>query len=593
MYKKLGAILLSIICSGFISPVLANDKSTDLSKLKLEAYNTISDALFDEKIHYNMKIDIYDIINNIMVGEKPEANNQDIMEDFYKNVVEDPEKATLTIDIIEESTTETNNKPENIKLAPPDTKIIEMLRKSINSDDDNMLLYGLDSISKGKIKDLLPEVLQLLEGFNKDDYEILSSIISTLGDIGDESTVETLKKQLESGDLRVRLNALQAIGNIKCEKSDEILLNNLDNGELELALLSAGILAQDNNEKAIKLLQEGIESPVLLTNQKTMIAMSNVTNPTILPLLKTAIKSENEIVKAYALNILGKINTKESVELLTPLLDDKQLMPRALIALSKNSTPEAYKAWEQIFNSKDILKRSYALAVLTRSNSKKNIPLLKLALNDPNENIKVAAAKILHTLKDDSGIETLKSATKSKNDDISLSAAAFLGYIGNDYGEPILKNAITDTDLPSWKRLDVTIILEKLGDRSIVPSLKDLLIHQRPGTLPKDILPSEATLNDLLNSDSKWLQINTSVFMIRNKDKNCLPVLEKLSKDPDIKIRTTAVSLLGKLGSKEALNTLQDCLHDESVRVRVKSAESILKIISNPEDRTNKQEANT
>ena len=397
-----------------------------------------------------------------------------------------------------------------------------------------------------------------------------------------------LKGYLDSPDLRLKLNALQSIGDIKTPEAEEILVEYLQKSPLEMALLSAGILADNGNDKAINLLKEGIESPVLLTNQKTMIAMSKVTNPKILPVVKIALNSDNDVVKAYALNMLTRINDSETIEVIKPLLNNVKIMPRAMIALSKNNSPEALKLFEDIFTEGNTEKRAYAIAVLTMVKNNNIIPVLKMALEDENETIRVAAAKILQTFKDDSGIETLKIATKSENNELSLSAAAFLGYKGNDSGAQILSDAVYNNDLPSWKRLDMSILLEKLGDKEVISELKSLMNQQRPNSLSYDIFPSEETLKSLLNDDSKWVQLNTSVFMTRLKNEDCLPTLEKLSQDSDLKVRTTSVELLGRLGSKKALPVLQKCLDDESVRVRVKSAQAILNILTNTEDKEEK-----
>ncbi|MEW5822176.1 MAG: HEAT repeat domain-containing protein [Cyanobacteriota bacterium] len=592
MIKKLLLSIFTALLVFNISFSHAANETNNSVNLKEKAFKTLSDALFDEKIHYNIKIDIFDIINNFITEDLPPESPEDLVQDFYQNMIDNPDQSTFTIDLLNNDQQESS---EDIKKpAETDKNIIELLKKTVESDNDNIILYGLDSISKGKVKELLPDVIIKLKNFDSDDLEVETSLISTIGKIGNDSAIETLQPYLDDENLRIKLNALQAIGDIKTENANKILKEYVSKDSLELALLSSGILVNEGDEKALKLLQEGIESPIILTQQKTMIAISNVTNPVILPLIKIALKSDNDVIKAYALNNLGKIDTIESVKLIQPYIEDEKLMPRAIIALSQNSSKEAFRILESMMKSDNNIQKTYIIAVLSRIKDKRILPLLKIALDDKNENISIAAAKILHTFEDDSGIDALKIAIKSNNEDISLRAAAFLGYIGDNTGQSILLNAIDDTNLPSWKRLDISIILEKLGDKGIVPKLKELLSKQRPKTLPKDLNPSAKTLKEFIKDDSVWVQLNSAVFLIRNKDSDCLPILEKLSNDPDLLVRTTAVDLLGELGSEKALPVLNKSLEDESVRVRVKAAESIIKILSAQKTHKNiKEKSNT
>lgn len=582
MLKKITLPIMFIFMMFVSNPLYSAENSNSTPSLKDEAYNTISEALFDKKIHASMKMDIFSVISDLALGSEYKEENQDIISEFYQDLISDSYNSSFNISVLDQQDQQQDNNSTTEPKEPKkvDTGIITLLRKIINSEEPNMVLYGLDIISKAKIKDFLPEITEKLEKCNPDDIEMKASLLSTIGSIGNESSIAVLKKYLDDPEMRIRLNTLQSISEIDSSSSESILKGYLKSDSLELALLSAGILAEKGDSQAINLLKEGIESPVMLTQQKTMIAMTNVKNPLILPVIKLALKVNNDIVKTYALNVLACINTEESARIISTQLDNETFMPRALIALTKNTSEEAYKVFEKFILSNDVTKKSYTLAVLSQIKDKRVIPILKLALNDKNENIRVTAAKILDTLGDKTGIQVLREATKSDNDNISISSASYLGYRGDAAGKSILERAVSDTDLPSWQRLDISIILDKLNDGSITSVMKPLLQQQRPNSLPKDLVPTENTLKKLLSDDSNWVRLNTTVFMTKTKNIECLPTLEELSNDPDNQIRTVVVGLLGKLDTTKALPILQKHLKDDSVRVRVTSADSILKIIS-------------
>lgn len=592
MHKRIILSALLIITTFFHSQVYAENQDINNLKLQKEAFETISKALFSDKVHMNIKVDMFTILKNL--APEPEKQNNklpsDLIEDFYANIITDPYDSTLTVDMLAGKDKERNNKEKpssNVELNP---LIIEILKEGINNKDSNIKLYSVETIKTAKLKELLPEVIALLNNTADEDVNLKTILITTLGEIGDESTIEILKKYLDSPVMRFKLNALQSISTINSENTDEILLKYIKEGPLELALLAAGILAQKDNKEAIDLLNQGISSPIELTKQKTLIALSNVTNPVILPVLKNAINTDNEAIQAYCLNIIANIDSPESVEIINSLLPEEKLTARALIALSKNSSPDIYEIYKKIINSDETIKKTYTVAVLSQMDDEKILPLLKLALNDENENTRVAAAKILHTYKDASGIEVVRKALQSKDEETSLNAAAFLAFTNDDSGVDILNDAINNTDLPSWKRLDLTFIMDKLNSTSMIPVMTELLEQQRPTTLPNDLAPTKESLKKLLNADSTWVKLNASIIMTRQNYDDCLPTLIELTKDPDLKIRTVAALQMGKLGNKIALPALKTLLNDESVRVRVKAAEAILKILSK-EDKTSQEKS--
>lgn len=585
MLKK--CIFLSLFILGTtLLPVFSLDMTSDNKDLKAKAYNVLSESLFNEKVHVNMKVDIFAIIAELLIGEGKLPDDRGVIEKFYQDVIVNSDKSAFAIDI---NTKKEDKKDVSGSEAPliKDPEAIEILKKALKNDNVNMKIYALDIIAKAKLTDVLNDVMKMLDESNSDP-ELTSSIITTLGSIGNDSTVDVLEKYLSDENLKIKLNTIQALGEINSDKGNKILKTYLKNESLELALLAAGILANKGDEEALKLLKEGIESPVQLTVQKTMIAMTNVTNPKILPILKIASKSNDEVVKSYSLEILAKIDLPESVEIAKTMIDDKNLMPQALIAISQNISDEAFNVYSNAIQSSDTSEKSYVIAIMTQIKDKRVIPILKKALKDENPNISVGAAKILYTHSDLSGIPVLKQATSSNNPDLALSAAAFLGFTGDDYGKDILLNALNKETLPNWKQLDIAIILEKLGTTSIFNKLVDLLGYQKPKTLPRDLYPTTKTLKELLKQDSKWTRLNAAYMLTELKDYDCLPVIEELAQDQDLNIQTTAIRILSLIADKHSLPILAKQLNDEAVRVRVNSAEAIIKILNSQKEANKK-----
>ena len=50
--------------------------------------------------------------------------------------------------------------------------IVNILKRALNSDDENLIISALDIAGKAKIKELLPEINQLLEKQFDEDLEL-------------------------------------------------------------------------------------------------------------------------------------------------------------------------------------------------------------------------------------------------------------------------------------------------------------------------------------------------------------------------------------------------------------------------------------
>jgi HEAT repeat protein len=580
MIKKyvLVGLMVALLYTGYINNQVKAEIANSV-ELENKAFQTIQAALFNEKVHMNMKLDIFDLLAELTINPEELNQKNSLMNEFYQQVITNPDRSSITIDILAAMGDKSEEQKLPTQSFKSDQRVLSILKEAITSNDNSIIVYSLNIIQKAQITDLLNDVCAILENDKGENIELTSILITTIGKIGNESSIDILKQYLEDPNLKVRLNALQAIGEINTPVSTEILKGYLTSDSLELGLLSAAILAEKGDQQAVDLLVQGIQSPVELTQQKTLIAMTNNKSIAILPVLEKAMQSKNVSFQAYALQILSNINSPESAKLIISAMDDEALMPRALIALTNNDSDLAKSIFQKAITSDVDIKKTFTIAVLSQKNDDWVKPALKTALQDSNEAVRIAAAKILYSMDDKSGVNVLREAIKSSNYDLALGAAAFLGYMGDDTGKEMLQKALYNESVKSWKRLDIAVVLDKLGYESSYPLLVKFLDQQRPSTLPLDIKPSKKTLERLIKHDSKWVRLNAAVFMSRDKNVIVLPVLNELSKDPDLKVRTTALKLMGRFYCSEALPALEEHLQDEAVRARVNSAESIIKIL--------------
>lgn len=100
-------------------------------------------------------------------------------------------------------------------------------------------------------------------------------------------------------------------------------------------------------------------------------------------------------------------------------------------------------------------------------------------------------------------------------------------------------------------------LLERMGDKSIIPALTDIL------------------LND---SDSIVRHAVAQAFQRNLSDKNLVPALIKALKDPDMYVRGAAAAALAVIKDKTAVSALCQALQDKEAHVRWAVAVSLGKI---------------
>ncbi|MCU0515248.1 MAG: HEAT repeat domain-containing protein [Oscillatoria sp. Prado101] len=285
---------------------------------------------------------------------------------------------------------------------------------------------------------------------------------------------------------------------------------------------------------AVPALINALQSDDRQVRQGAADALAKIGEPAIPDLLK-ALQSKNQRMRWNAAAALGNINYRAKN---TDYIKDADAVISALVKLLKDShLPMGRRAAKSL---SQISQQWYQYRKVPPA-AKQAIPQLRLALQNPDVNLRRSAAAALENMRAEAkdAIPDFIKALKDRDAEVRFRAIDGLGRIG----------------LPA---------------KDAVPDFRALLKH-------------DADRNVRFNAAWALGQIGLDA-------KSAVPDLKKAVAEQDIDVRNNAVAALGRIGaaSKDALPELREALKDPVPYVRNNAAEALGKIAAKIQDSANK-----
>ncbi len=273
--------------------------------------------------------------------------------------------------------------------------------------------------------------------------------------------------------------------------------------------------------RAVRALINALHSDDPQVRQGAADALAKIGQPAIPDLIK-ALQSKNQRVRWNAAAALGKIYYRDES---TGYIKNADAVISALVKLLKDSHLQmrqraAKSLWQ-------ISAQWYQYRKVTPA-AKQAIPQLRLALQNPDVNLRRSAAAVLANMRAEAkdAIPNLRKALKDRDAEVRFRAIDGLGRI-------------------------------RFPAKDVVPDLRALLKH-------------DADRNVRFNA--AW-----ALGQIGDDAKSAVPDLKKAVADQDIDVRNNAVAALGRIGaaSKDALPELREALKDPVPYVRNNAADAL------------------
>ena len=280
------------------------------------------------------------------------------------------------------------------------------------------------------------------------------------------------------------------------------------------------------------------------------------------PSLIQALKDRYEFVRAGAAEALGKIGTDANSvvpHLIQALKDDNGFVRRsaaeALGRMGSDANSVVPHLIQVVKNEKGFIRAS-AIEALGKigTDAKAAIPVLIEAFEDNDRQIGSAAASALGQIGADA-IPQLRQALKDENKKVYSGAASALGQIGV---------------------AAIPVLVEALKDRNEYVRVSAALGLREMGSSAGEAIPA---LIQVLQGQDEFLG-QVAAFALGNIGRDAVPLLVKVLQDEREYVRVSAISALGSIGSEaeSAVPALLQILNDESKGIRIETIRTLGKI---------------
>lgn len=301
------------------------------------------------------------------------------------------------------------------------------------------------------------------------------------------------------------------------------------------------------------------------------------------PALLRALGDAEPEVREKAAWALGHIGHPESVQPLVNALHDpaEGVRREALHALGRMSSVAARGPLMNLVRSNEPAPvRAAAIEALAERGERDALPALIDALRESGEDVQVAAAMGLGTLKDPRGVgplaDLLAGGTAPAN--VRKEAVRSLEGLGDEKVVPILLRVVQDPD--PFVRKFALRALGKLGDEMVVPALIEALRDAVPEVkeaaaralgLRKDPRAVEGLL-PLLEDPNEIVRDAAAEALAAINSRETVPALLGVLREGVPAARALAADLLGKLGDARGVPALILALRDEDIGTREMAA---------------------
>ena len=137
----------------------------------------------------------------------------------------------------------------------------------------------------------------------------LSTLINSLGSLGDRRAVSTFVGALGDADAEVRKDAAEAFGNIENLRSAPAeLIRAMDDKDAEVRHAVAHALGHIEDPAAIRVLVAHVADPNVEVRQAVVDALDQFDDPAVTAALRAALKDSDAEVRQQAAKALGNRN---------------------------------------------------------------------------------------------------------------------------------------------------------------------------------------------------------------------------------------------------------------------------------------------
>lgn len=313
------------------------------------------------------------------------------------------------------------------------------------------------------------------------DDQARSTAAAALGRFDDAKAAEALRTALQKDPKEpVREAAATALGEMASAHvvaGEALAVALRQDANVDVRAAAAVALGRLRDTNALPALLLALQKdPNRDVRRNAVRALGRLSRPEAAPRLQNALlKDRDREVRALAAQSLAALSATNHAKFLLSVFE-KDLTVRAEVAgvLGQLASPEAREALLQAMNRGGRNERVSVLQSLGDAGEARALaPLMVLLKEDPNSNVRAAAATALGRLVNAEAVPALEAALTDRAASVRSEAAWALGHIGDARAGPTLTAVLNEGDS---KTLFATVYaLAEIGDASTIPAIAALL----------------------------------------------------------------------------------------------------------------------
>jgi len=426
---------------------------------------------------------------------------------------------------------------------------LPMLYPLLKDKDDDVRKFSIDLLSEIQTE-VDPSLI--VPSLDDSNANVRAAAAKALGDLGYRDAAPQLVKCL-SDEEWVCFYALQSLGELKADEAIPAIASLLESQSLVVRFSAIETMGRLGSSSALSALMSYL--PKSDEDEKLAVVKSIIqigATPDMKELTEHIINLFREgdwDDKGIALHGFSALKCTQSIPLLvetagqldpfSPDSEEKtELLKRAILSIDGEDELLG------MLDSPDLKYRgkSFVIDLLGELRSKKAAGRLSVYLKDVSRDLRRVSAEALGEIGDHASVEELMEASQSDADaHVRRSAIGALGTIGSKDAYAVLKGLLEVERYPD--------LLEKVVD-----------------SLMK--IDSDAFLGGISGYSSAIRQIIA-------RSASDIRTLFSLCEDADSKVRISAISSLGRIGSEEAANKVISFLRHEDPEIRKASVVSL------------------
>lgn len=288
----------------------------------------------------------------------------------------------------------------------PALRAISMLPASEQIDElfiAYLLKFNDEKLVSAGIKYLLPHqqrlVPELVESYHKLDEDRKMWLLKFFAETGNEYLTDLFADELARAPLETGLYSVAGLGKIQSDQAVEILAKHLTSPEWFLRKRIVEALGQTGQASAIDHLLVMVNDRSAQVQAAAVESLSKVGNLGADKLVKK-MGNSNQTEKVNLIRAMGQLKNEKFVQPLIDNLKEQDMLFFTIDALGDLGCDEACAPLSRLLEHSVWFNRLNALEALAKLKAENIRQLAQEAMNDENDMVRNAAARILDSIQD-------------------------------------------------------------------------------------------------------------------------------------------------------------------------------------------------